>query len=459
MVLDYYKLREEPFGVTPDSRRLYTSATHREALASLLYGIEAGRGFVALIAEPGMGKTTLLHSALRQIGNKARTAFIFQTIGTPDDFLRGLLRDLGVMANTGSLNDLQAKLNEVLAEQSRLGKSLVVVVDEAQNLDVSVLELLRMLSNFESAQAKLLQIILSGQPQLAAKLASPELVQLRQRVSIVARLKPFTSGETALYMEHRLRTAGYSSSEPLFTGEALALIAEHSEGIPRNINNLCFNALSLGCVLKKAKIDGDILREVIGDLDLKPLRARESPSAQPEDAGLHTETPALVRPAIQRPLLAGWPRKLALAFTILLVACASLVVSPHFRSNRWASPQASVQAASVAPAAAPEDSPSLQILQEPEPAAATVSTQFIPIRAMPPRAGTVQVAPGQTLYRICVESFGRCNGELLQEIHRLNPGLRSMSHLEPGWTIRIPIATQNGWHKAAAASLSEKGTQ
>ena len=181
MVLEYYNLREQPFGVTPDSRFLYASATHREALSSLLYGLQAGRGFVALIAEPGMGKTTLLFQALNQLKDRARVVFIFQTICTPVDFLRAVLTDLGVHDTRGSLIELQSKLNELVTEQSRSGKPLVLVIDEAQNLDDSVLELVRMLSNFETSREKLIQIVLSGQPQLADKLASPELVQLRQR--------------------------------------------------------------------------------------------------------------------------------------------------------------------------------------------------------------------------------------------------------------------------------------
>ncbi len=148
MILDYYKLREEPFGVTPDSRYLFLSASHQEALASLLYGIKAGRGFIALIARPGMGKTTLLFHALNQLRSKATTIFLFQTISTPVDLLRAILTDLGVREMPGSPVQMQLRLNELLVEQARLGKRVEVVIDEAQNLDDSVLsELVRMLSN------------------------------------------------------------------------------------------------------------------------------------------------------------------------------------------------------------------------------------------------------------------------------------------------------------------------
>lgn len=278
MVVDYYNLREQPFGVTPDSRYLFLSATHREALGSLVYGLASGCGFVALIAKPGMGKTMLLFDVLSRVKSKSKVVFLFQTVSTPIDCMKAILADLGVHETSGNLFDLQSRLNEVLTEEGRSGKHLVIVFDEAQTLDDSVLEFVRMLSNFETPQEKLIQVILTGQPELADKLASPELLQLRQRISIVARLQPFSAEETALYIDHRLQTAGCLLNESLFTPEALALIARTSQGIPRNINNLCFNALSLGCALKRKQIDGDIIREVVRDLDLEPL-GRLNPEA------------------------------------------------------------------------------------------------------------------------------------------------------------------------------------
>src|SRR5271170_2154178 len=255
MVLNYYQLAEQPFGVTPDPRFLYLSVTHREALASVLYGVKAGRGFSALIAEPGMGKTTVLFNLLTQLGETAKTAFMFQSHDTPRNFLRNLLRDLGVEDDGQDLVRMQAKLNDCLLQETSRGKHFVVVVDEAQNLDDAVLEVVRMLSNFETPREKLMHIILAGQPQLATKLASPEMLQLRQRVSIIARLEPFNAEETRAYIEHRLRVAQYRGESPLFTDRAVALIHQHSGGIPRNINNLCFNALSLGCATQHRSIN------------------------------------------------------------------------------------------------------------------------------------------------------------------------------------------------------------
>jgi len=270
MFLDYYNLREDPFGVTPDPRYLYLSASHGEALASLSHGIGSRRGFMSLIAMPGMGKTTILFRLLSQLEGVARTVFLFQTFSTPAELLRALLRDLGVVVNDGAdTGSMQEQLNSLLVAEARSGRRVVVVIDEAQNLQDSALELLRMLSNFETTSHKLIQIVLSGQPQLRQRLASPQLLQLKQRISIVARLDPLNAEETGLYMRHRLRVARFDFKTPLFAPKAEALIAKFSEGIPRNINNICFNALSLGFVMKQRSIREEVVRECLEDLELE----------------------------------------------------------------------------------------------------------------------------------------------------------------------------------------------
>ena len=284
LTLDYYQLREQPFGVTPDSRYLFLSPTHREALAALLYGVDTGCGLLALTAEPGLGKTMLLFQTLSQLREKAITAFLLQTVSTPMGLLQSLLAALGVQERQGSLIHLQLRLKEVLMEQSRRGKRVVVVIDEAQTLDNSVLELAQTLSNFETSGKKLIQIILAGQPQLAEKIASHELEQ-PLHLSIVAAIKPFCQEDTEFYIDHRLRIAGYSLEEPLFTRDALALIADYSRGIPRNVNNLCFNSLSLGCALHSKPIDRHIVREVIADFDLERWRKKSPLAVRPQQIG------------------------------------------------------------------------------------------------------------------------------------------------------------------------------
>ncbi len=166
---------------------------------------------------------------------------------------------------------MHAKLNDTLVREYNTQKRFVVVIDEAQDLAEPTLELLRVLSNVETPREKLLHFVLSGHPQLAEKLASPQLIQLRQRVSIIARLEPFDAEETRLYIDHRLRVAGYDFARPLFTPSALDLITCNTRGVPRNINNVCFNALSLGFVHRQQTIDVDIIQEVLQDLDLQQL--------------------------------------------------------------------------------------------------------------------------------------------------------------------------------------------
>jgi len=267
MFLKFYGLREQPFGVTPDPRFLYLSPEHREALASLYYGIESGRGFMALIAKPGMGKTTLLFHLLEKFRHTARTAFIFQTQCNSREFMRLLLVELGVQNHDHDFVRTHEEFNKLLLQEARAQRRFIVVIDEAQNLDASVMETVRLLSDFETPRAKLLQIILSGQPELADKLASQQMVQFRQRVSLLGRLTPLSSDETRKYIEYRLGVAGYSGPLP-FSEEALLAIAQSTEGIPRNINNLCFHALSLGCALGQRVIDPTIVEEVGKDLDI-----------------------------------------------------------------------------------------------------------------------------------------------------------------------------------------------
>ena len=280
MFLDFYKIREQPFDETPDPRYLYLSPTHREAIASLAYGLDAGKGFLALVAEPGMGKTTLVFHLLEWLRESARTVFLFQTQCGSHGLLCNLLADLGIDAQGKGLAWMHEQLKEVLINEARIGKRLVVFIDEAQNLSESALETVRLLSDFENPRSKLMQILLVGQPELAEKLARPAMAQLRQRVSILARLSPFIRSETEAYINHRLSVAG-SADRQLFTSEARAMIADWSRGVPRKINTLCFGALSLGYAMGKHKVDASVVREAISDLDVHALVTELNASRRP----------------------------------------------------------------------------------------------------------------------------------------------------------------------------------
>ena len=304
MFLEFYQLREQPFGVTPDPRFLYFGAAHREALASLQYALQEKRGFSALVAEPGMGKTSILFRMLAALRESARTAFLFQTEGDTRDLLRSLLADLGISSPTADLHTMRETLHGVLLQEMHAGRPVVLVIDEAQNLGDELLESVRMLSNFETPVQKLMHIVLAGQPALAEKLSAQRMVQLRQRIGSVIRLEPFGLQETAEYIQHRLRAAGHLGA-PLFSPEAYELIAQSSHGIPRNINTICFQALSLGVALQVRRIGPEILREVIADSDFaaRPLpRPRFRPPVVPPLAAPRIEPAAqpIAEPTSQR---------------------------------------------------------------------------------------------------------------------------------------------------------------
>jgi general secretion pathway protein A len=279
LLYERYGLLENPFGVTPNPRYLYQSKTHAEARSSLIIGIECGVGFQALIAPPGMGKTTLLFSVLDLFKDVARTAFLFQIHGDSKDLLRYLALELGGEADGSDVVRTQDTINQLLRRERRAGRRTLIIIDEAQSLDASVLETIRLLSNFESPTEKLAHIILAGQPQLAQRLADPGLAQLFQRISIRSTLTPFGLEDTHNYIEHRLRVAGYQGPT-LFVPDAVKFIWERSRGIPREINTLCFNALLLATAIEQKQVDSNMLREVASDLCLDHKRV-------PTNAAVH----------------------------------------------------------------------------------------------------------------------------------------------------------------------------
>ena len=285
MLLQYFGLKEEPFGVSPDPRRLFLSETHREALEALQAGFSNNRGFTAMIAPPGMGKTTLLFRFLEQIRDTARVVFLFDMDSTcePREFVAYILRDLGIVPAQGSA-EMHEQLSNAVINENRAFRKFVIVIDEAQNLSDAVLERVRLLTNFESSKGKLIQVVLSGQPQLSDKLMQSSLLQLRQRISTVCHIKSLSIDETIGYINYRVKMAGYLGA-PLFTEGAMRLIAQASYGTPRTINNLCFNSLTLCCKLKSKEVDIAMVAKVISALQLIPP-SKDSIASRPSASEL-----------------------------------------------------------------------------------------------------------------------------------------------------------------------------
>ena len=304
MFLEYFGLREQPFGVTPDPRYLFASPGHREALASLIYGIESNLGFSTLIAEPGMGKTTLLFQILERYRRSARTAFIFNTQCNSHDLLQALLSELDDREAPRENFQLHERFKQVLTTAVEDRRMVILVIDEAHNLDHTVLETVRLLSNFESSSFKLLHIVLAGQPELAARLAQHNLSQLEQRIPILTCLPRLSRDETASYIEHRLRIAGYQGKS-LFTGDALGRIAGLSRGVPREINRVCFNCLSLAYASAKPLVDLEVLEEVAADLDLASRLQRTQEPQPPQRNKASEPAPAIVQAAVAASSIKG----------------------------------------------------------------------------------------------------------------------------------------------------------
>jgi len=268
MYRSFFGIRALPFGSSPDPRFLYVMPQIRETLACLQYGIAARKGFVVMTGEVGTGKTTLLKTVLSTFSKgRVSTAFVFNPRLDVLDFLEFVLTDFGIEPANRTKSGMLIQLNRWLVERYRDHGVCVIVVDEAQNLSWDLLEEIRLLTNLETSSEKLVQIVLSGQPELEEKLRNPVVRQLRQRVSLWCKTRPLTSEETQAYIAERLHIAG--ANEPVLTPEAILLVHEYSRGIPRLINLICEHALISAYVEQVKPVPARIVEDVSSELDLE----------------------------------------------------------------------------------------------------------------------------------------------------------------------------------------------
>jgi general secretion pathway protein A len=264
----FFGLRENPFNVNPDPRFLFATKAVQESLAALTYGIENRKGFLLLTGEVGTGKTTLVNRLLDWLHNRrVATAFVFNSLLNTNELLDFIMADFGISPKSRDKSQILLALNQWLLEQYRAGSTAVVVIDEAQNLSNEVLEEIRLLTNLETSREKLLQIVLSGQPELEDKLRLPQLRQLRQRFTLRCRTCPLTLEETTAYVSERLRMAG-ANSTPIFSKEALQVVHTYSKGIPRVINLLCEHSLIGAYVEHLRPIPAPVVEEVAQEFEL-----------------------------------------------------------------------------------------------------------------------------------------------------------------------------------------------
>jgi general secretion pathway protein A len=292
MYAEFFGLKQDPFSIAPDPRYLFMSERHREALAHLLYGIRGGGGFVLLSGEIGAGKTTICRCFLEQIPEQCRVAYIFNPKLTVGDLLRTICREFHVEVKhegTGpaTIKDYLDPFNEYLLQSHARGERNVLIIDEAQNLTPHVLEQLRLLTNLETRERKLLQIILIGQPELRDVLARPELEQLAQRVIARFHLGALNEAETRQYIEHRMQVAGLRGPLP-FSSQAIRRVHEIARGVPRRVNLLCDRALLGAYATNQARVDRSVVDkaaiEVFGDDPVPVKNSRRL--AMPQAASL-----------------------------------------------------------------------------------------------------------------------------------------------------------------------------
>jgi general secretion pathway protein A len=295
---EYFGLTSQPFSVSPDPKFLYPSPSHREALAQLTYGIKARRGFVVLTGEVGTGKTTLIHSLLEQFDDsQTHIAFVFTLVTNPRDLLRTVCEDFGLTTLDGGPRDLYdylAVLNQFLLESYRKGDNVALVIDEAQNLSPEVLEGVRLLSNFETSQDKVLQILLVGQPELGARLNQPELRQLKQRVALRYHLRPLTLDECKEYIAKRLEIAG--GNPTIYPAKTVESVYAYSGGTPRLINILCDNGMLTAYALGKKNVEVGMIEAVAHDLNLS-VASRKSSAASVDTIPIKVQDMARPAPA------------------------------------------------------------------------------------------------------------------------------------------------------------------
>ena len=435
MYLDFYHFKKAPFHITPDPEFLFLSPSHKAALGALVYGIEERQGFVALIGEVGLGKTTILRSYLERVDqSQLKTIYIFNSNVSFSDLLKTLCREFDIEVLTEEVADTVNRLHQVLIEEYKQGRNVVLIVDEAQHMPIETLEHLRMLSNLETSTQKLIQIVLVGQPEFDDKLDNHALRQLKQRLVIRGTISPLTDEESRDYITYRLAKV-VMVDEPIFTKGALREIIKHAKGTPRVINVLCTNALIQGFGYRKRRISTKIIKEVIADYTgKKPQR--------------------LWRPWI---VLAGTTALLAALFWFSPYKEVALSKINLARGRQFMAPSVASRTSlpQETPTAGRDSLPPASLstpeqpVQPPKPAATPPSPETsesapavpttvytVPTPAAPTTVRAVK--KGDQVARVALEVYGSSNNAVLEWIRKNNPQLRDLNRVDVGMQLTLP---------------------
>ena len=430
MYNSYFGFSVSPFSVTPDPNFFYTNPVYQEAYANLRYGIESKKGFIVITGEVGTGKTTLLRKLMHNLEGTIHTVFVFNTYLDFTELLRVILYDLGLAPKEPNKVTMLQELNEYLIAQLKQGHIVTVLVDEAQNLSDEALEGLRLLSNLETDQEKLIQIVLMGQPELQARLDRPSLRQLKQRVALQCRLVPLKDEEVGPYIDFRLRAAGYKGKD-LFHPDAFQQIAFYSNGIPRLVNIICDNALLCAYARSQKTVSADIVKEVARDLRL----GSEAQLAQAETTPsfvAKTEPQTPIREAandvpqhkVRRIVRVGVETCLTL---LVLVAVASLIDPHNFLSN----------AGKGLEVAKHNLNQWLLFIthQEAFPEKTNAEVKF------EQKEQRVIIPSGSSIHRIAADAYGANNALGMDLIKESNPEIKNLSRVSAGKELVLPRLT------------------
>jgi general secretion pathway protein A len=432
MYNSYFGFSVSPFRVTPDPSLFYSNPVYEEAYANLRYGIEAKKGFIVITGEVGTGKTTLLRKLMTHTSEGTiHTVYVFNTYLDFTELLQVIHYDLGLGQKEANKVKLLQELNDFLIAQLKDGHIVSVLVDEAQNLSDEALEGLRLLSNLETDQEKLIQIVLMGQPELQARLDQPSLRQLKQRVALQCRLVPLRDEEVCRYIDFRLRAAGYTGKH-LFHPDAYRQIAVASSGIPRLVNIICDNALLCAFGRSEKIISKDIINEVAGDLRLTPQKKltqtqiiSSAIDTQPDTSlPAHKSASKLPRPKLRR--LARFALETCLVI-VGLITVASFIDPRNFLVN----------AGRTLENAKGNLNEWAVFMSHHEPAPAKANAQ-VKVEIKEQR---VIIPQGSSIYKIATEAYGTKNGLGMDLIQEFNPGIRSLGRVAAGRALLLPSLT------------------
>lgn len=392
MYLNFFNLKREPFQITPDPSFLYLSQGHKEALASIIYGVEKKKGFILIVGDVGVGKTTILRAYLEKAEKaKLKTIYLFNSNISYHNLLRYIFSELGVNPVSDDICNMVSQLNKILIEEYKQGKNILLLIDEAQNMPADTLENLRMLSNLETTTEKLIQIVFSAQPEFEKTLNLEELKQLRQRIAVKATIKPLNAKEALHYINYRIMKAAEQESI-LFSALALRGIIRSSGGIPRVINVLCDNCLISAFGYGSKRVSSRIVREIVHDLGIRNSYSFKL---------LYTTTVAIV-------------------LVIFFLGAILYLSGP--RENPFGQQQILLSRPKHERAEVVPEAPS----------------HILPVDSLPSKV----VEKGDTLARLIKAVYGRVDSGLIRLVKKANPGIDDENLIIEGGRIVFPPQTK-----------------